>query len=71
MAPPILQTSNFAFRTVLAWLKAHPKVDRVLYPLDPGFPQYELARKQMSGAGGLFTFTLKDGTPERTTLALI
>ncbi|TCJ14260.1 PLP-dependent transferase [Flaviaesturariibacter flavus] len=52
---------------VIAWLKQHPKVARVLYPLDPGFPQYELARTQMSGAGGLFTITLKGGNPERIT----
>ncbi|RYY84164.1 MAG: PLP-dependent transferase [Chitinophagaceae bacterium] len=52
---------------VLAWLKTHPKVARVLYPLDPDFPQYELARSQMKGAGGLLTFQLKDGTPERIT----
>lgn len=36
-------------------LKNHPKVKRVLYPFDPDFPQYALAKKQMSGCGGLFT----------------
>lgn len=52
---------------VIEALATHPKVARVLYPLHPAFPQYELARRQMSGAGGLLTFTLKDGTPERIT----
>lgn len=52
---------------VLSFLKAHPKVERVLFPLDPDFLQYELARTQMSGACGLFTFALKDGTVERIT----
>ncbi|MEO6894855.1 MAG: PLP-dependent transferase, partial [Ginsengibacter sp.] len=33
--------------------------EEVAYPLDPDFPQYELAKKQMQGAGGLFSFYLK------------
>ena len=31
--------------------EAHPKVKRFYYPWDPGFPQHELARQQMSGGG--------------------
>ncbi len=45
--------------TVVEYLKQHPKVERILFPLDETFPQYELARKQMKGACGLFTFILK------------
>ena len=45
--------------TVIEYLKQHPKVERILFPLDETFPQYELARKQMKGACGLFTFILK------------
>ena len=52
---------------VLPFMKQHPKVDRILFPLDETFPQYNLARQQMSGACGLFTFTLKEGTVERIT----
>ncbi|MBC6490970.1 trans-sulfuration enzyme family protein [Flavihumibacter stibioxidans] len=44
---------------VLAYLKQHPKVEEVLFPLDPAFPQYELAKSQMSGACGLMTFVYK------------
>lgn len=36
-------------------LKGHNIIRRILYPFDPDFPQYELAKKQMSGCGGLFT----------------
>lgn len=50
----ITKTTN----DVLEYLKNHPKVESVIYPLDEGFPQYELAKKQMSGACGLFTFML-------------
>jgi cystathionine beta-lyase/cystathionine gamma-synthase len=45
--------------TLVSYLKAHNQVERVLYPLDPDFPQYELARKQMTGCGGLVTVFLK------------
>ena len=44
---------------VLQFLKNHPKVERVLFPLDESFPQYELAKKQMKGASGLMTLVLK------------
>lgn len=44
---------------VLPFLQQHPRIDRVIYPLDPTFKQYELAKKQMTGAGGLLTFSIK------------
>lgn len=34
---------------VVAFLKNHPAIERVYFPLDPDFPQYELAKKQMTG----------------------
>ena len=40
---------------VLSFLKKHERVEEVIFPLDPAFSQYDLARKQMSGACGLFT----------------
>jgi cystathionine beta-lyase/cystathionine gamma-synthase len=44
---------------VIAYLKQHPAVEEVLFPFDPGFPQYQLAREQMSGACGLLTIVMK------------
>ncbi|MGN6163900.1 MAG: PLP-dependent transferase, partial [Flavisolibacter sp.] len=38
-----------------------------IFPFDESFPQYALAKEQMSGACGLFTFTLKNGTIESIT----
>ena len=46
-------------REVLAYLKQHPSVVSCLFPLDPEFPEYELAKQQMSGACGLLTFVYK------------
>lgn len=44
---------------VLEYLKQHPKVEEVLFPFDNNFPQYELAKQQMSGACGLLSFYIK------------
>ena len=44
---------------VLDFLKQHPRIDQVIFPLDPSFPQYELAKRQMTGACGLITFFIK------------
>ena len=41
-------------------LAAHGKVRRVLYPLRKDHPQYEVARKQMSGGGTLVALDLGD-----------
>jgi cystathionine beta-lyase/cystathionine gamma-synthase len=44
---------------VVRFLKNHPKIEGVIFPLDESFPQYKLAKKQMSGACGLLTFIVK------------
>lgn len=47
-------------REVAAWLKAHPKVRRVLYPGLPEHPQHDLARRQMGGFGSMVAFEVGD-----------
>jgi cystathionine beta-lyase/cystathionine gamma-synthase len=49
---------------VIDFLKQHPAIESVIFPLDETFPQYELARRQMSGACGLFTFVLRTNKRE-------
>ena len=44
---------------MLEFLKQHPKIEEVIFPLDPSFPQYQLAKKQMKGACGLITIVMK------------
>jgi cystathionine gamma-lyase len=44
-------------------LEAHPQVERVTYPGLPSHPQHALARRQMSGFGGMVTFVLRGGLP--------
>jgi cystathionine beta-lyase len=51
-------------KKVVDYLASHPKIERVIFPFHPSFPQYELARKQMKDAGGLFSIVLKASTLE-------
>jgi len=44
---------------LLEYLEQHPKVEEVIFPFNLGFPQYQLARQQMSGACGLVTIVMK------------
>ena len=44
---------------ILKFLKSHPKIESVIFPFDESFPQYQLAKQQMSGACGLMTMVLK------------
>ena len=49
-------------RTVAAWLKAHPKVDKVLYLGDaPGARTAEVIARQCTGSGATFSFVVKGG----------
>lgn len=41
---------------IAKFLSQHPKVQRVHYPGLPSHPQHELAKKQMSGFGGMLSF---------------
>ena len=41
------------------FLEGREEVESVLYPFLPSFPQYELAKEQMRGGSGLFSFRLK------------
>lgn len=43
------------------FLEAQPQVSRVFYPGLPSHPQHEIARRQMTGFGGVLSFMLKGG----------
>jgi len=60
--PARLDRISKTTREMVNWLKSHPKVESVLFPLDVDFPQYELAQKQMKGACGLLSFFVKANT---------
>ncbi len=61
-------------RLIAEFLQEHDQVERVFYPGLPTHPQHDLARRQMSGFGGMISFEVKGGLPaarrmvERTRL---
>ncbi len=52
---------------IARYLEKHPKVERVVYPGLESHPQHQLARKQMTGFGGMITFFIKGGLPQART----
>ncbi|MCB9541481.1 MAG: cystathionine gamma-synthase [bacterium] len=48
---------------IARWLQAHPAVAKVVYPGLDSHPQHALARRQMSGFGGMITAILRGGLP--------
>ncbi len=57
--PARFQRITASTQKVLDFLKSHSSIEEVIFPLDPSFPQYELARKQMKGACGLLTVVVR------------
>ncbi len=53
-----VEKSNETAQRLAEFLSNHPKIEKVIYPFHSNFEQYELARKQMRGAGGLITIKL-------------
>ncbi|XP_061709091.1 cystathionine gamma-lyase [Cydia pomonella] len=49
---------------IAEWLEKHPKVTEVMHPGLKSHPQHELAKKQMSGHSGVFSFKHSGGLQE-------
>ncbi|MDT0685279.1 cystathionine gamma-synthase [Autumnicola psychrophila] len=47
---------------VARFLKSHPKVDKVYWPGFEDSPNHDIAKKQMSGFGGMISFTTAENT---------
>ena len=56
--PIRMQRHNENGQALAEFLVAHPKVQHVYYPGLPTHPQYELAKRQMRGFGGMLAFEL-------------
>ena len=57
--PIRLQRSFETGCKLVEWLKTQSWVEGMIFPWDNDFPQAKLARQQMQGANGLFTFSVK------------
>ena len=53
---------------VAQFLESHPKVSKTIYPGLESHPQYELAKKQMRGFGGMITFVVNGGVKQATEI---
>jgi len=53
---------------VVEYLEHHPKIEKVLWPFSENHPQINLAKSQMKGAGGLFSFILRTNSIEKVDL---
>ncbi len=52
---------------IAKYLEKHPLVEKTVYPGLESHPQYTLAKKQMSGFGGMITFFIKGGMESART----
>lgn len=53
-----LKRSDNTAKQLVTWLKNHHMIRKVIFPLDSTHPQFEIAKKQMRGNGGLITIQL-------------
>lgn len=54
-----VERSASSGKKVIEFLQKHPKVEKVFYPFSKDNAQHELAKKQMSNCGGMFSVLLK------------
>lgn len=59
-----LERSTASAVTIAEWLSHQPQVARVLCPMLPGAPGYDLWRRDFTGGCGLFSFVLETTDPE-------
>lgn len=66
-----LQVHRANAERLIAWLRAQPEVERVLYPALPDDPGHALWQRDMQGASGLFGVALAPTVREEQVAALI
>jgi cystathionine gamma-lyase len=59
---------NRSALAIARWLEKHPKIERVLHPGLESHPQHALAKKQMKGFGGTFSFFVKGDAKDTARL---
>ncbi|MCC9608155.1 aminotransferase class I/II-fold pyridoxal phosphate-dependent enzyme [Blastopirellula sp. JC732] len=61
-----MERHNKNGQAIAEFLESHPKVEKVYYPGLPSHKYYDVAKKTMSGFGGLITFLIKDADWRKT-----
>lgn len=62
--PVRMEKHNYNAMEIAKYLNSHPKVKKVNYPGLENHPQHELAKKQMTGFGGVLSFEIDGGLKE-------
>jgi cystathionine gamma-synthase len=65
-----IERQNKNAMAIARHLDAHPKIEKVFYPGLESHEGHEIARKQMSGFGGMLSFMLKKDTFEAVAMVL-
>ncbi len=55
---------------IAEYLKSHPKVDKVYWPGFEDHPNHAIAKRQMTGFGGMISFTTTEGTKKSAVSVL-
>ena len=63
--PARLDMISATTRKVVEYLNQNPQVEKVFFPFDEKFPQYALAKQQMTGACGLVSFIIKANSAQQ------
>lgn len=61
--PLRMEAHNSNAMKISRFLEKHGKVEKVTYPGLESHPQHELAKRQMTGFGGMITFWIRGGMP--------
>jgi cystathionine gamma-synthase len=61
-----MQRHNQNGQAIAEFLEDHPRIERVYYPGLPSHPSHEIAKRTMTGFGGLITFLVKDADWRQT-----
>jgi cystathionine gamma-synthase len=54
-----IERQNASALKIAHWLEAHPAIERVYYPGLESHPQFDVAKRQMRGYGGMMGFVMK------------
>jgi O-succinylhomoserine sulfhydrylase len=60
-----VEHQNASALRIAEFLENHPAVSWVKYPFLESHPQYDLAKRQMTGGGTVVTFELQGGSKDR------
>ena len=63
-----MQRHNESAMRIAQWLEARSDIERVVYPGLPSHPQHEVAKRQMTGFGGMITIFLEGGLERSRTM---